>query len=54
MTEKERIEKEIEELEKKLQNDHFGGIFDKGGRKKQENKLKKLKKSLAELTKNKK
>ena len=54
MTEKEKIEKEIEELEKQLEKNPFGGIFDKGGRKKQENKLKKLKKSLVELTKGKK
>ena len=51
MTEKEKIEEEIEVLENKIGKDHFGGLFDKSGRKRLENQLKKLKKQLAELSK---
>jgi len=51
MGEKERLEKEIEKLEKKMSQDHFGGLLNKAGRKKDEKRLNKLRKELAKLTK---
>jgi len=54
MSEIDGVKKEIEELEKQLEKNPFGGIFDKGGKKKLENKLKKLNKKLEELSKGKK
>jgi hypothetical protein len=54
MDEKEKIEKEIERLEAKLSKDHFGGLMDKGGRRKDENRLIKLRKELEKLSKKKK
>jgi len=48
---KEQLEKEIKELEKKLDKDHFGGLFNKAQHKKDINRLAKLKKELEELGK---
>ncbi len=45
----EKLKKEIEKLEANLKKDHFGGVVDPGGRKKNENRLKKLRKELAGL-----
>jgi len=53
MDEKEKLEKEIANLEKKLEKDHFGGLFDKNARKKDENRLRKLKKELEKIVKEK-
>lgn len=50
MDEKEKLQKEIERLEKKISNDHFGGLVNKAGRRKDENRLKKLRKELEKLT----
>ncbi len=51
----EKLEKDIGRLEDKLSRDHFGGLIDKASRRRDENKLRKLKKELEELTaKNKK
>ncbi len=46
MDEKTKLEKEIQELEKKLANDHFGGLLNKAQHEKDMNRLKKLKKEL--------
>jgi len=46
MDEKTKLEKEIQELEKKLSNDHFGGLLNKAQHNKDMNRLKKLKKEL--------
>jgi len=46
-----KLEREIEELEKKIQKDHFGSLFDPATRKKDEARLKKLKKELERLQK---
>jgi valyl-tRNA synthetase len=46
MEEKTKLEKEIQELEKKLGNDHFGGLLNKAQHNKDMNRLKKLKKEL--------
>jgi len=52
MTEKiKKLEKEIKELEQKLEKNHFGGLFDRNARKKDENRLKKLRKELERLQK---
>ncbi len=51
MDEKEKLQKEIERLEKKLTKDHFGGLVNQAGRRKDENRLKKLRKELEKLGK---
>lgn len=51
MEPREKLEKEIADLEKKLAKDHFGGIVDRAGRKKKEDHLRKLKKELEKLIK---
>jgi len=51
MDRKQKLEKEIAQLEKKLQKDHFGGIIDKNARRKDETRLSKLKKELDKLSK---
>jgi uncharacterized protein (UPF0335 family) len=45
-----RLEREISELEKKLDKDHFGELFNKEQHKKELNRLAKLKKELEKLT----
>ncbi|UCD17128.1 MAG: hypothetical protein JSV44_11860 [Candidatus Zixiibacteriota bacterium] len=49
-----RLEREIEELENSMKKNPFGGLFDRAARKRAENRLKKLRKELEELTKKKK
>ena len=51
MEPREKLEKEIAELEKTLSKDHFGGVVDKAGRRKKEDRLNKLKKELEKLIK---
>ena len=51
MDEKEKLQKDIEKLEEKLSKDHFGGLINKAGRKKDEKRLNKLRKELEKLTK---
>ncbi len=51
MDEKEKLQKEIERLEEKLSKDHFGGLINQAGRRKDENRLKKLRKELEKLGK---
>jgi hypothetical protein len=46
MDEKTKLEKEIQALEKKLANDHFGGLLNKAQHDRDMNRLKKLKKEL--------
>lgn len=50
MDQKSRLEKEIKDLEIKLNKDHFGELFNKAQHKKDINRLQKLKKELADLT----
>lgn len=45
----EKLREEIAELEKLMEKDHFGGLFDKGRQDKNYNRLKKLKKELKKL-----
>lgn len=45
----EKLREEIAELEKVMEKNHFGGLFDKGRQDKNYNKLKKLKKELKKL-----
>lgn len=47
----EKLENEIKRLEKKLSKDHFGGLIDSSGRKRDEKKLFKLKKELEKIRK---
>ncbi len=49
MDKKSQLEKEIRELEKKLDKDHFGELFNKAQHKKDINHLQKLKKELEML-----
>jgi hypothetical protein len=49
----EKLEKEIKRLEEKLSKDHFGGLVDNSGRKRDEKKLFKLMKELEKLKKSK-
>lgn len=51
MDKKTRLEKEIAELEKKLDKDHFGGLFDRATQKRNMNRLQKLRKELENLAK---
>ncbi len=51
MEQKQKLEKEIEKLEKQLAKNHFGGIVDQATRKRDEKKLGKLKKELEALIK---
>ena len=51
MDEKTRLEKEIAELEKKMDKDHFGGLFDRNAQKRNMVRLQKLRKELEVLTK---
>ncbi len=46
-----KLEREIKELEKKIDKDHFGELFNKGQQKKNMSRLLKLQKELAELKK---
>jgi anthranilate phosphoribosyltransferase len=46
MDKREQIEKEIEELEKKFDKNHFGGLFEQAQHKKDMNRLQKLRKEL--------
>jgi hypothetical protein len=48
-----KLENEIRELELKLKKDHFGTLFDRNARRKEENRLKKLRKELEKLKKGK-
>ncbi len=45
----EKLREEIAELEKVMEKDHFGGLFDKNRQDKNYNRLKKLKKELKKL-----
>ncbi|MBN2226791.1 MAG: hypothetical protein JW763_05455 [candidate division Zixibacteria bacterium] len=54
MEEIQKLEKEIAALENKLKKSPFGGLFDKGGRKRDENRLIKLQRELEQLKKGKK
>ena len=45
----EKLREEIAELEKTMEKDHFGGLFDKARQDKNYNRLKKLKKELKKL-----
>lgn len=45
----EKLREEIAELEKLMEKDHFGGLFDKARQDKNYNRLKKLKKELKKL-----
>jgi len=49
--ERQKLEGEIRKLEEKLQKDHFGSLFNRNARKKEENRLKKLRKQLERLNK---
>jgi len=49
MEEIQKLEKEIAALENKLKKNPFGGLFDKGGRKRDENRLIKLQRELEQL-----
>nr|MBN2277877.1 hypothetical protein [candidate division Zixibacteria bacterium] len=49
-----KLELEIERLEEKMEKNHFGGLFNKDERKRDENKLRKLKRELEQLQKTKK
>lgn len=49
----EKLEKEIADLEKRLEKDHFGGLVNKDQRRKNENRLNKLRKELEKLKKEK-
>ncbi len=49
MDKKSQLEKELKELEKKLDKDHFGELFNKSQHKRDMNRLQKLKKELEEL-----
>lgn len=51
MDKKAKLEKEIAELEKKMEKDHFGGLFDRTTQKRSMNRLQKLRKELENLTK---
>ena len=51
MDARQKLEKEIEALEKRLEKDHFGGLINKDQRRKNENRLNKLKKELEKLKK---
>jgi len=51
MEEIQKLEKEIAALENKLKKNPFGGLFDKGGRKRDENRLIKLRRELEQLKK---
>ncbi len=54
MEEIQKLEKEIAALENKLKKSPFGGLFDKGGRKRDETRLIKLRRELEEMKKSKK
>ena len=45
----ERLEREIKELEKKMDKNHFGELFNKGQQKRDMNRLLKLRKELEDL-----
>ncbi|MFH1699854.1 MAG: hypothetical protein ABIE07_04630 [Candidatus Zixiibacteriota bacterium] len=47
----EKIKKEIEQLEKEINTNHFGRLFDKSKEAKDHKRLKKLRKELIELEK---
>ena len=51
MDRKAKLEKEVAELEKKMDKDHFGGLIDRGTHKRNMNRLQKLRKDLEALTK---
>jgi len=51
MDKKTKLEKEIAELEKKLDKDHFGGLLDRATQKRNMNRLQKLRKELENLAK---
>jgi hypothetical protein len=46
-----KIERQIEELEKKLSSGRFDGLLDRGSRKRDEDRLRKLQKELEKLKK---
>ena len=48
-----KLEDDIKRLEEKLQKDHFGTLFDRNTRVKEENRLKKLRKEMEKLKKGK-
>lgn len=54
MDAREKLEKEIADLEKRLEKDHFGGLINKDQRRKNENRLNKLRKELEKLNNEKK
>jgi len=45
----EKLRDDIAKLEELMDKDHFGGLFDKGRRNKNYNRLKKLKRELKQL-----
>ena len=45
----EKLREEIAELEKLMEKDHFGGLFDRARQDKNYNRLKKLRKELKKL-----
>jgi hypothetical protein len=51
MNPREKLESEIKKLEALLEKDHFRGVVDLQSRKREENRLKKLRKELEELNK---
>lgn len=46
-----KLERQIKELEKRLSGGHFSGLVDREGRKRDEDRLRKLMKELEELKK---
>lgn len=46
-----KLEKEIKNLQEKLEKDHFGGLLNQATRKKDESRLSKLRKELERLRK---
>ena len=49
MTDRQKLTDEISRLEKELDSQHFRGLFDQRAQHKKENRLKKLRRELAEL-----
>lgn len=49
MEQVEKLEKEIKRLEEKLSKEHFRGLVDQAGRRRDEKKLSKLRKELEQI-----